>query len=53
MAAGELSVVMHGPISATPTKRSRVAPLGLLSAVVALGAWLLVAPRTPDLAAAA
>jgi hypothetical protein len=30
-----------------------VAPLGLLSAVVALAAWLLVAPRTPDLAAAA
>jgi hypothetical protein len=36
-----------------PTKRSRAAPLGLLGAVALLGAWLLVAPRTPDLAAAA
>jgi hypothetical protein len=31
----------------------RAAPLGLACAVVALLAWLLVAPRTPDLAAAA
>ena len=31
----------------------RAAPLGLLCAAVLLLAWLLVAPRTPDLAAAA
>jgi hypothetical protein len=31
----------------------RAAPLGLACAVVALLAWLIVAPRTPDLAAAA
>ncbi len=36
-----------------PTKRSSTAPLGLACAVVALLTWLLVAPRTPDLAAAA
>jgi hypothetical protein len=36
-----------------PTQRLRAAPLGLVCAVVALLAWLLVAPRTPDLAAAA
>jgi hypothetical protein len=35
------------------TQRLRAAPLGLACAVVALLAWLLVAPRTPDLAAAA
>ena len=31
----------------------RVAPLGLVAALALLAAWLLVAPRTPDLAAAA
>jgi hypothetical protein len=36
-----------------PTKRERAAPLGLLCAAAALVVWLLVAPRTPDLAAAA
>jgi hypothetical protein len=36
-----------------PTQRLRAAPLGLACAIVALLAWLLVAPRTPDLAAAA
>jgi hypothetical protein len=36
-----------------PTKRLATAPLGLLTALVLLAAWLLVAPRTPDLAAAA
>jgi hypothetical protein len=36
-----------------PTKRLAVAPLGLLAALALLAAWLLVAPRTPDLAAAA
>jgi len=36
-----------------PTKRERAAPLGLLCAATALAVWLLVAPRTPDLAAAA
>jgi hypothetical protein len=36
-----------------PTKRVRAAPLGLLFAAVLLIAWLLAAPRTPDLAAAA
>jgi hypothetical protein len=36
-----------------PTKRLATAPLGLLTALVLLTAWLLVAPRTPDLAAAA
>jgi hypothetical protein len=36
-----------------PTKRLTTAPLGLLTALALLAAWLLVAPRTPDLAAAA
>jgi hypothetical protein len=36
-----------------PTKRLATAPLGLLTALALLVAWLLVAPRTPDLAAAA
>jgi hypothetical protein len=36
-----------------PTRRLRAAPLGLACAVVLLLTWLLVAPRTPDLAAAA
>ncbi len=36
-----------------PTKRARTAPLGLLLAAALLLAWGLVAPRTPDLAAAA
>src|SRR3984957_2790343 len=35
------------------TGRVRVAPLGLAAALALLAAWLLVAPRTPDLAAAA
>jgi len=36
-----------------PTKRDRATPLALLCAAAALVVWLLVAPRTPDLAAAA
>jgi hypothetical protein len=36
-----------------PTKRASTAPLGLLLAAALLLAWGLVAPRTPDLAAAA
>jgi hypothetical protein len=36
-----------------PTKRVRAAPLGLIFAGALLAAWLIVAPRTPDLAAAA
>jgi hypothetical protein len=36
-----------------PTRRPRAAPLGLACAAVALLTWLLIAPRTPDLAAAA
>ncbi|MEA2208519.1 MAG: hypothetical protein QOF54_996, partial [Solirubrobacteraceae bacterium] len=36
-----------------PTGRDTTRPYGLATAVVLLAAWLLVAPRTPDLAAAA
>ena len=36
-----------------PTKRVRAAPLGCCCALSLLVAWLIVAPRTPDLAAAA
>jgi hypothetical protein len=36
-----------------PTGRLRAAPLGIATALALLVAWLLVAPRTPDLAAAA
>ncbi len=36
-----------------PTQRLPAAPLGVLGAAIALLAWLTVAPRTPDLAAAA
>ncbi len=36
-----------------PTKRVRAAPLGLAAALALLLAWLALAPRTPDLAAAA
>ncbi|MEA2225362.1 MAG: hypothetical protein QOE67_644, partial [Solirubrobacteraceae bacterium] len=36
-----------------PTKRLRAAPLALLLAAALLAVWLIVAPRTPDLAAAA
>ncbi len=36
-----------------PTKRRRAAPLGVICAFSLLVVWLLVAPRTPDLAAAA
>ncbi|MEA2334534.1 MAG: hypothetical protein QOG40_1024 [Solirubrobacteraceae bacterium] len=36
-----------------PSGRARTAPLGLLVAGALLVVWLLVAPRTPDLAAAA
>src|ERR1700722_2650722 len=36
-----------------PTNRTSAVPLGLASAVALLLAWVLVAPRTPDLAAAA
>jgi hypothetical protein len=36
-----------------PTRGLRTAPLGLACAGVALLTWLLIAPRTPDLAAAA
>ena len=35
------------------TTRPRTAPLGLLCALAALVTWLIIAPRTPDLAAAA
>lgn len=36
-----------------PTPRARAAPWGLVCAAAALLLWLLLAPRTPDLAAAA
>jgi hypothetical protein len=36
-----------------PTKRTSAVPLGLATALALLLAWVLVAPRTPDLAAAA
>jgi hypothetical protein len=35
-----------------PTKRVRATPLGVATALALLLAWLLLAPRTPDLAAA-
>ena len=36
-----------------PTKAATAVPVGLLAALLLLLAWLLLAPRTPDLAAAA
>jgi hypothetical protein len=45
--------VAHRTPADLPTKRARATPLGLTAALALLVAWLLVAPRTPDLAAAA
>jgi hypothetical protein len=50
--AGSGGVAHRTPVD-LPTKRLRATPLGLTLAGALLLVWLLVAPRTPDLAAAA